>query len=66
MNIEITSKAGLIGFYEGSLKGLSHRLEIMKPTSPEMSYQIERIQACIIQIIKEGDEIWEKVKRSDT
>ena len=60
MAYEIDSKAGLIGYYEGTLKITLEYLESIpqKKRSHEAEMSIERIK----RSLERGDEIWQKVK----
>ena len=57
----ITSKAGLIGYLEGSLKVISAILS-SKPEE-ERTYEEKRVLAQVTEALKTSNEAWLKVKK---
>lgn len=59
----ISSYPGLIGYYEGNLKGLKHMLESFADTNTPMSIEsIERVMKEIDSILSEGNQHWERIR----
>ena len=64
----IQSKAGLIGYLQGSIRGtvstIKHMLESKEATKGELEYCLKITLDRLTKSLDESEEIWEKVKGS--
>ena len=60
MKENITSKAGLVGWLQGSIKGTLTTLKTQEEEN--RSYEVKTAIRYLEQALKESDEIWERVK----
>ena len=58
MSHSISSRAGLIGYYEGYLKGILSHLKRREDPNAEDKFIIEMLELALAN----GNEIWEKIK----
>ena len=56
----ITSKAGLIGYYEGSIKSIINTLKSIPEN--KRSWEVKTAIQTLEVILKDGAELWDKVK----
>lgn len=56
----VTSKAGLIGFYEGSMKSVL--IELKAIPEKQRSWEVKIAIQTLEDVLKDGAELWEKVK----